>query len=251
MAVDWHASAIELKIYPCYNSNAYSFRFFSAPSLWCFFCTRQSADIQKMMICTYSYAYLKRMLGCEIDFIVKGLDSKTRSIAASRKDAMMKKRQIFFLNKDSSDTAKVHEDRVVQARIIAVSEKVVRVEVFGVETSIPARDLSFDWLGDANERFHVGEQILVRILDVKAEDVDHITIRADVKSVEGDTSKANMKLCKVQGKYAGTVEDIHKGTVFVRLAIGVNAIAHSCMDNRSVGKKDVVFRNFVYVNSLK
>lgn len=180
------------------------------------------------------------MLGCEIDFIVKGLDSKTRSIAASRKDAMMKKRQIFFLDKDSSDTAKVHEDRVVQARIIAVSEKVVRVEVFGVETSIPARDLSFDWLGDANERFHVGEQILVRILDVKAEDVDHITIRADVKSVEGDTSKANMKLCKVQGKYAGTVEDIHKGTVFVRLAIGVNAIAHSCMDNRSVGKKDVV-----------
>ena len=61
-----------------------------------------------------------------------------------------------------------------------------------------------------------------------------------MKSVEGDTSKANMKLCKVQGKYAGTVEDIHKGTVFVRLAIGVNAIAHSCMDNRSVGKKDVV-----------
>lgn len=180
------------------------------------------------------------MLGCEIDFIVKGLDSKTRSIAAIRKDAMMKKRQIFYLDKDASGAAKVYEDRVVQARIIAVSQKVVRVEIFGVETSIPARDLSFDWLGDATERFHVGEQILVRILDVKAEDADHISVRADVKSVDGDTSKANMKLCKVQGKYAGTVEDIHKGTVFVRLAIGVNAIAHSCMDNRSVGKKDLI-----------
>lgn len=42
------------------------------------------------------------------------------------------------------------------------------------------------------------------------------------------------------GKYAGTVEDIHKGTVFVRLELGVNAIAHSCYDNRTVGKKDVV-----------
>ena len=180
------------------------------------------------------------MLGCEIDFIIKGLDSKTRSIAASRKDAMLKKRQIFYLDQDVSGNHKIYEDRVVQARVIAVAAKVVRVEIFGVETSIPARDLSFDWLGDANERFHVGDHILVRILDVQAEDPEHISVKADVKSVEGNTSKANMALCKVQGKYAGTVEDIHKGTVFVRLSIGVNAIAHSCYDNRQVGKKDTV-----------
>ena len=60
------------------------------------------------------------------------------------------------------------------------------------------------------------------------------------KSVEGNTSKENMKKCKIQGKYAGTMEDIHKGTVFVRLSIGVNAIAHSCYDSRTVGKKDEV-----------
>lgn len=180
------------------------------------------------------------MLGCEIDFIIKGLDSKTRSIAASRKDAMLKKRQIFYLDQDVSGSHKIYEDRVVQARVIAVAAKVVRVEIFGVETSIPARDLSFDWLGDANERFHVGDHILVRILDVQAEDPEHISVKADVKSVEGNTSKANMALCKVQGKYAGTVEDIHKGTVFVRLSIGVNAIAHSCYDNRQVGKKDTI-----------
>ncbi len=87
---------------------------------------------------------LNNMLGCEMDFIVKGLDSKTRSIVASRKEAMLKKRQIFYLDKDPSGTAKIHEDRVVQARVIAVAEKVVRAEIFGVETSILARDLSFD-----------------------------------------------------------------------------------------------------------
>lgn len=183
---------------------------------------------------------LNNMLGCEIDFIVKGLDSKTRSIVASRKEAMLKKRQIFYLDKDPSGTAKIHEDRVVQARVIAVAEKVVRAEIFGVETPILARDLSFDWMGDARERFHVGDHILVRILDVQAENPEQISIKADVKSVEGNTSKENMKKCKVQGKYAGTVEDIHKGTVFVRLSIGVNAIAHSCYDSRTVGKKDNV-----------
>ena len=180
------------------------------------------------------------MLGCEIDFIIKGLDSKERSIVASRKDAMLKKRQIFYFDQDSSGTPKVYPDRVVQARVISVAEKVVRAEIFGVETSIPAKDLSFDWLGDARERFHVGDHILIRIQEVKAEDPEHISVRADVKSVEGDTSKANLALCKVQGKYAGTVEDIHNGTVFVRLQIGVNAIAHTCYDSRTVGKKDEV-----------
>lgn len=183
---------------------------------------------------------LNNMLGCEIDFIVKGLDAQSRSVVASRKEAMLKKRQIFYLDRDASGNAKIYEDRIVQARVVAVAEKVVRAEIFGVETSILARDLSFDWLGDARERFHVGEHILVRILSVTAESLDKITVKADVKSVEGNTSKENMKKCKIQGKYAGTVEDIHKGTVFVRLSIGVNAIAHSCYDSRTVGKKDEV-----------
>lgn len=179
------------------------------------------------------------MLGCEIDFIIKGLDNGSRSIVASRKDAMLKKRQIFY-QLDASGNSRVCEDRIVQARVIAVAEKVIRVEIFGVETSILARDLSWDWLGNANELFHVGEQILVRILSIKIENLTHISVKADVKSVNGDSSKANLNKCKIQGKYAGTITDIHKGTVFVRLSIGVNAIAHSCYDNRTPGKKDEV-----------
>jgi hypothetical protein len=37
---------------------------------------------------------LSNMLGAEIDFIMKGIDSKTRSAVASRKEAMLKKRQL-------------------------------------------------------------------------------------------------------------------------------------------------------------
>ena len=121
---------------------------------------------------------------------------------------MLKKRQIFYLDKDASGMPKVYEDRIVQARVIAVAEKVVRAEIFGVETSILARDLSFDWMGDARERFQVGDHILVRILDVRADSPEQVIVHADVKSVEGNTSKENMKKCKIQGKYAGTVEDI-------------------------------------------
>ncbi len=173
-------------------------------------------------------------------FAAELTEAEVEAAVASRKEAMQKKQQIFYLNKDASGLPKVYDDRIVQARVIAATEKVVRAEIFGVETSILARDLSFDWMGDARERFQVGNHILVRILNVQANAPEQITVHADVKSVEGNTSKENMKKCKIQGKYAGTVEDIHKGTVFVRLSIGVNAIAHSCYDNRTVGKKDQV-----------
>lgn len=179
---------------------------------------------------------LGNMLGCEIDFIVKGLDN------ASRKDAMYKKRQVFYLP-DANNNSQVCEDRIVQARVIAVAEKVVRVDIFGVESSILAKDLSWDWMGDATEYFHVGNHILVHILNVTVNSLEDISVKADVKSVTENTSKAILAKCKVQGKYAGIVTDIHKGTVFVRLKIGVNAVAHSCYDTRMPGKKDEV--NFV------
>ena len=93
---------------------------------------------------------LGNMLGAEIDFIVKGIESKSRSVVASRKDAMFRKRQLFYMNTDSAGMHRVYDGRVVQARVIAVADKVIRIEAFGVECSIMARDLSWDWLGDAH-----------------------------------------------------------------------------------------------------
>lgn len=183
---------------------------------------------------------LGNSLGAEIDFVIKGIDSKTRSIVASRKDAMLRKRKLFYFETDAKDMYKVYEGRITQARVIGVAEKVVRVEIFGVECSILARDLTYDWLGDAHERYSVGDQILVRITEVKRDSIEDISIKADVKSVEGDTGRDNLKKCRVQGKYAGKVTDIHKGVLFIRLGIGVNAVAHSCYDNRMPGKKDDV-----------
>ena len=183
---------------------------------------------------------LNNMLGCEIDFVVRGIDARTRSVVASRREAMLRKRKTFYLQPDLHGQSQIHEGRVVQARVIAVATKVVRVEVFGVETSILAKDLSWEWIGDAHERYMVGDEILIRIRKVDMESLEKITIEADVRSVTENSVLANLKKCKVQGKYAGTVTDIHKGVVFVRLAIGVNAIAHSCFDNRMPAKQDDV-----------
>ena len=182
---------------------------------------------------------VSNMLGADIDFIIRGIDAKTRSIVASRKDAMLKKRQLFYLQPDASGAYRIYDGRIVQARVIAVAEKAIRIEAFGAECSILARDLSWDWIGDAHDRFAVGDQILVRISEVNRESLEDLSIKADVKSVS-ENKRDILKKCRVQSKYAGTVTDVHKGVVYVRLTNGVNAIAHSCYDRRMPGKKDDV-----------
>ena len=139
---------------------------------------------------------LSNMLGAEIDFVVKGIDSKTRSIVASRKEAMLKKRQTFYMDTDASGTYRIYDGRIVQARVIAVAEKAVRIEAFGVECSIMARDLSWDWIGDAHDRFSVGDQVLVRIISKTYP--SRQTLRAFRKTPTGTISKnaafrANMR----------------------------------------------------------
>lgn len=183
---------------------------------------------------------LNSRLGCEIDFIVKGYDNDTRSVVASRKEAMYRKRQTFYLDTDEMGEHMIYEGRVVQARVVAVAEKVIRVEVFGVETSIVARDLSWEWIGNARDHFNVGDRILVRVSRINRSDLEHLSIRVDVRSVSATNNRDNLKKCMPQCRYAGRVTDVRNGVVFIRLNNGVNAIAHSCYDSRYPGKKDDV-----------
>lgn len=182
---------------------------------------------------------LSHMLGCEIDFVVKGIDDRSRSIVASRREAMLRKRRLFYFEPDDNGQCRVFPGRVVQARVIQVAEKAIRIEAFGAECTIIARDLSWDWIGDARDRFSVGDQILVRITEINDDRIEELSIKADVKTASGNRQN-NLNLCRVQSKYAGRVTDVHKGTVYVRLTNGVNAIAHSCYDRRTPGKKDDV-----------
>ncbi|MBQ2724943.1 MAG: S1 RNA-binding domain-containing protein [Clostridia bacterium] len=182
---------------------------------------------------------LGNMLGCEIDFIIKGIDQLSRSIIASRREAMEKKRRTYFLSNNSNGSYQIYEGRIVQARVIAVAEKVIRVEVFGVECSIYARDLSWDWVGDCHDLYNVGDKILVRVLQVEREE-EQVRIKADVRSVQESDAREKLSRCKLQAKYAGTVTDVNNGTMYIRLSNGVNAIAHTCYDSRMPGKKDEV-----------
>lgn len=139
---------------------------------------------------------LSTMLGAEIDFIIKGIGSNTHSIVASRKDAMLRRRKTFYMDTDELGEHMIFEGRVVQARVIAVAEKVIRVEAFGVECAIVARDLSWEWLDDARDFFSVDSRILVRVLTIDRSSLEGLSITADVRSVSTTTNLDNVKKCQ-------------------------------------------------------
>lgn len=202
------------------------------------FPTNLHGDDYKKAVLSY-HKLMNSMLGADIDFVIKGIDTKSRSVVASRSEAMYRKRQTFYMETDENGMFRIFEERIVQARVIAVAEKAIRIEIFGVDCAMPVKDLSWDWIGDARERFFIGDKILVRIKEVKRDSIKDLYVRADARSVS-ESRGANLNLCKIQGKYAGRVTDTHKGVVYIRLSNGVNAIAHSCLDRRMPGKKDDV-----------
>ena len=143
---------------------------------------------------------------------------------------MLKKRQTFYLGEDT-EKPMLYEGRIVEARVIAVAPKAVRLEVFGVEVSVRARDMAWEWMVDAGEKFQVGDLVLVMVNKVEASSVDQIIIEVDAKSPTANINKDNLRKCHKQGKYTG---------IFIRLDIGVNAVAHSCNMSALPGKKDKI-----------
>lgn len=180
------------------------------------------------------------MLGSEIDIIIKGMDKETESIVASRKDAMNRKRERFYLTPLSDGLPQVRVGRIVEARIVTTTQALARVEIFGVETILTATQLSWDWIGNVAEKYHVGETIDVLVTEMTGSGIDDLRIKADVRSITRNLSKENLSKCTLQSKYVGEVTNVRNGVAYLRLKIGVNAIANTNYDRRSPARGDIV-----------
>lgn len=124
--------------------------------------------------------------------------------------------------------------------MIAVAPKAVRLEVFGVEVSVRARDMAWEWMLDANEKFQVGDLIQIMVNKVEGTEPGEIHVEVDAKSPTANINKDNLRKCHRQGKYTGVITEVYKGTYFIRLDIGINAVAHSCNMSALPGKGDKI-----------
>ena len=178
----------------------------------------------------------------DVDFVVRGFgfnEASERIVAGSRRDAMRRKRKRFYLDTDELGNHLIEEGRLVQARVLTVGDKNIRLEVFGVECVVSARWASRVWVSDVRSKYSVGDLVTVRVTKIERDKAGGVEIQVDARDVFG-RDEDKLCLCQRNGRYVGEVTDVRGGVFFVRLSIGVNAISHECRDVRMPGRKDTV-----------
>lgn len=167
---------------------------------------------------------LTKRLGAEVDYIVKGADPETGIAAASRLEAMARKRRAYYFGTDRDGNNLLYEGISAEARIVSVIRAGIFVDLFGVEVYIPLRELSYQRLLDAGAHFQPGQRVLVKILGINREDRNNIRVAASVKEAGENPYEKALRRYKVDSRYVGTVSMVDTNGVFVSLDGGIDCL---------------------------
>ena len=171
----------------------------------------------------HEYLLMKR-LGAEFDYVIKGIDPKAKIAVASRLEAMKAKRRIFYNNTDTVTGRRVREGTIAEARVVSVIRTGIFVDLFGVETFIPLKELSYQRIMDAKLYYQTGQRVLVKVLGINIVDKNTVEVEASVKQTTENPSAQALRKYSVGSKYVGTVSLVDTTGVFVALDGGIDCL---------------------------
>lgn len=169
------------------------------------------------------YLVTKR-LGAEIDYIIKGIDQNSGIAAASRLEAMAMKRKEYYFGTDRDGNNLLYEGISAEARIVSVIRAGIFVDLFGVETYVPLRELSYQRWMDATAYFQPGQRVLVKILSIDRADRSKIVVQASVKQASENPYEKALRRYTIGSRYVGTVSMVDLNGVFVSLDGGIDCL---------------------------
>lgn len=137
---------------------------------------------------------IRGMLGAEIDFIVKEIDSISEIAIASRIDAMKLRSEI--------ELPKIKVNDIVKVRIIAVAVKYIIVDLYGKEVKIKVDDLQHTYIYSCKEIYMPGEYLKAR---VKAIDIQNNIFELSCKELLENPYTNIRKYITENGEYTGRV----------------------------------------------
>lgn len=169
------------------------------------------------------YLVTKR-LGAEVDFIVKGIDANTGIAAASRLEAMAAKRRTYYYGTDRDGNNLLYEGISAEARVVSVIRAGIFVDLFGVESYIPLRELSYQRWVDAGSHYQAGQRVLTKVLTIDRSDRNNIKVTASVKQAGENPYEKALRRYSVGSRYVGTVSMVDTNGVFVSLDGGIDCL---------------------------
>lgn len=184
--------------------------------------------------------YLEKRLGAEIDYVVTTLPEDNlmedvKAVIGSRVEAMRRTRIYHWFGTTTDGHYLINIGDKAEARIVATASQGIRIEIFGVETFIPAKELHWNFVSDARSAFKVGGRVVVAITDIRRDaDNDYkVEFDASVKRAQPDPRIEGVQIYQDGGVYVGTINYIRLPTesnpkaspaVFVKLDEGVQCM---------------------------
>lgn len=156
--------------------------------------------------------------------MVKGMDQESGLAAASRLEAMALKRREYYFSAGRDGSSLLYEGVCAEARVVSVVRAGIFAELFGVETFISLRELSYQRMLDATAVYQPGQRVVVKLLEIHREDREHVRVAASVKQASANPYEKALRRYSVGNRYVGTVSMVDTTGVFVALDGGVDCL---------------------------
>ncbi len=153
---------------------------------------------------------MRKMLGQVIAFKVLGIDRNNNLCVLSRKQALEQMQNITW--KD----IKIGDVRTAIVRDVNAYEAVLNIG--GIETTIPAKEMSHGWVRDARDILKTGDSIDVKVINI---DSDKKKIFVSMKPLLKDNWEYVPEKYAVNGEYLGVITGIEEYGIFITLEPGV------------------------------
>lgn len=148
---------------------------------------RQMARVQRSMI--------TQMLGAKIDFVAKELLRDMGTVIGDRAEAMKIKRRNFYPT-SRRPIPSINVGDITRARVIAVTQKSITVELSGYELKIPMQRVS--QMAIKPEDYRPGDDIPVKVMAINKENISLRGMdREDIQSKIAEYHKGDRVLCEI------------------------------------------------------
>lgn len=156
---------------------------------------------------------MRKLVGRNVVFRVIGIDRDNNLCILSRKAA---------IDQMAARTWKsIHEGDIKAAVVRETKPYGVKVNIGGIETTIPASDLSHGWVNDVRDLFRPGDTFDVLI---KKADREAKTLEVSLKALLKDPWETVGERYSVDGEYLGKITTVAEFGVFINLETGIDML---------------------------
>lgn len=155
----------------------------------------------------------KRFIGEKIAFVVIGLDKENNFFVGSRKEALRQMADRALKRIDQGDKILAVVRQVYNSNII--------VDIGGIQSSIPASEVSYGWVDSMHDLFKVNDHIEAKVISI---DKAKQEVKLSVKALQNNPWDRVHDYFKENGEYVAKVSGIAEFGTYVTLRDGISGL---------------------------